>query len=104
MSKKKRIVEVEEVKFVQVTDDWGPCFYGNTVQVKLRKVCPMDGGPTYVVLSAWGADDVGVEMSYASEMTELVDARYDHWEKYIFNRIVDGVSKEWFFEHGFVPA
>ncbi len=57
-----------------------------------------------VVLSAWGADDMGVEMQHSFDMVELADARYNHWKKYIFDRITDGVSEECFFEHGFVPA
>lgn len=90
-----------ETHMVKVTDDWHPCFEGGYVRLKISQQFFRE---YYCVISAWGADDTGVEMQFSSAYPEYVDAIYDRWKKYIFDRVPDGVTREWFYEHGFYPA
>lgn len=89
-------------KKIRVTDDWYPCFDGNTVEVCLTTVLK-SREEYYVILNAWGADDTGVEMQFASPIQNEVISAY-LWFKSIFNSIPDGVDREWFLNHGFCRA
>ena len=53
---------------------------------------------------AWGADDTGVEIEYTSRELAMVNGMYDHWKKYIYDKVPNGVNRTWFFEHGFYRA
>ena len=91
----------EETRMVKVKDDWYPCFEGGYVRLKIGQYFFKDH---YCIISAWGEDDTGVEMMYSHHAKEAVDAVYDRWKKYIFDRVPDGVTREWFYEHGFLNA
>lgn len=90
-----------EERMIQVIDDWYPCHEGGFVKLRISQYFYKE---YYCILSAWGADDYGVEMKYSSAYPEYVDAMYDRWHKYIFERVPNGIDKEWFFEHGFYPV
>jgi hypothetical protein len=98
----------KESRMIEVTDDWYPCHDGNKVQLsillqeyKLSKSKP----PTYnVKVMAWGADDTGMELEYETTFLELATSRYNTWKHYIYNRVPNGIDKEWFYEHGFINA
>ena len=95
-----------ENRMVLVTDDWYPCFPGNQVSLTImvrRSFGHKDS--YYAKICAWGADDTGVEMEYmAGDCPESAYSIYEHWKRYIFGRVPDGVNMEGFYEHGFYPA
>ena len=90
-----------EHRLVRVTDDWYPCFEGGYVLLHISQHFFKEH---YVKITAWGADDTGVEMEFTSHSKDAVDSIYDHWKEYIFDRVPDGVDREWFYEHGFYDA
>lgn len=84
---------------VIVTDDWYPCFDGNKAGIALSL---NKSGKNYtVIFSAYGADDFGMVMKFNSSSCECAHDVYQHWKKYIYDRVPDGVNVEWFYEHGF---
>lgn len=90
-----------EQRMIPVTDDWYPNFEGNKIRLKIVQYVFRE----YIcIISAWGMDDYGLEMQFSSCYPEYVDAMYDRWKEYIFDRVPDHVNKEWFLEHGFYPA
>ena len=97
---------IKEMRMVTVTDDWFPCYSDNQVNVTICVSRGFEHKDTYYVrISAWGADDTGVEMHYqAGKYCETAYAIYRHWKEYIFDRIPDGVDMKWFYEHGFYPG
>ena len=87
-------------RMVLVTDNWYPCFDGNKVRLKL-KLCYFKG--YYIKLSAWGADDTGVEIEYKA--LDLPDAvKQFKVLSDVFDSVPDGCNRQWFYDHGFVPA
>ena len=88
------------VRMVRVTDDWYPCFDGNRVRLKL-KLCFFKH--YYIKLSAWGADDTGVEIEYVA--LDLPDAvkQFEVMSE-IFDSVPNECDRQWFYDHGFVPA
>ena len=97
----KEFKRKREERMVKVTDDWYPCYDGGLVKLSILQNFFKE---YYCIISVWGADDYGLEMQYSSAYPECVDAMYERWKKYIFDRVPDNVDKEWFFEHGFYPA
>ena len=92
--------ELYESRMVVVTDDWYPCFLDNRVCMAIS--VHKNFGKKYVVrIAVFGEDDFGVELSYTSEHPNVVYNLYNHWKKYIFDRVPDGVDLKWFYEHGF---
>lgn len=91
----------EETRMVKVTDDWYPCFEGGYARLKIGQYFFKDH---YCLISAWGADDTGVEMMFSHHDKEYVDSIYNRWKEYIFDRVPDGITREWFYEHGFHDA
>jgi hypothetical protein len=67
-------------KFIKVTDDWYPCHPGNTVEVKFRQLTDRQWR-----VSAWGADDFGMERDFPH--VERQEA------KALFEKLVDGMSQ-----------
>ena len=97
----KEFKNKREDRMVKVIDDWHPCHDGGCVKLSIIQLFYKD---YYCKVCAWGADDTGVEMEYHSPFPEYVDAMYERWKKYIFDRVPDGITREWFYEHGFYPA
>lgn len=93
------MIEKKE-RMVEVNDDWYPCFPGNKVRLRLSLLyfkC------YYVKLSAWGADDTGVEIEcHASDFQDAAD-KYNALSK-VYDSVPDGCDRQWFFDHGFVRA
>lgn len=82
---------------VHVVDDWYPCFPGDTIELKVGMFYFQS---YYVKLSAWGADDTGVEIEKTAEKLPEAVALYDElMEK--FNQIPEGVDMKWFLDSGF---
>lgn len=90
-----------EQRLVRVTDDWYPCYDGGYVCLSISQYYFKEH---YVKISACGADDTCVEMEFSYHFKEAVDSMYDHWKRYIFDRVPDGITREWFYEHGFYDA
>lgn len=104
-------VRKEESRMIEVTDNWWPCFPGNKIELRIylyweneSENVPSKGA---VRMIATGADDTYVEMEYEEEgvySLHSLEFRYSHWKKYIFDKVPDGVNKQWFYEHGFNPS
>ena len=92
----------KECRMVKVTDDWYPCFDDSSV--KLSIMTQSFGDMYYCKIMAWGADDTGVEIEYTSQELAMVNGIYDHWKRYIYDKVPNGVNRTWFFEHGFYRA
>lgn len=105
----KQFKESTERRMVKVVDEWSPCYPNNEVQLSivLRGIKPYpkaseDKMTYYVKVTAWGMDDFGVELEYKIVgQRAIAEGRYDFWKHYIFDRVPDGIDKEWFYEHGF---
>lgn len=97
----KEFKRKREERMVKVTDDWNPCYDDGMVKLSISQNFFQE---YYCIISVWGMDDTGMEMQYSSPYPECVDAMYERWKKYIFDRVPDNVNKEWFLEHGFYPA
>ena len=94
---------LKETKMITVTDEdciWSPCFPNNQVRVGIS--ANHIGNDFYIKVNAWGMDDFGVEIEYHAYNERHLMQMYDHFKHYIYDKIVDGVSLEWFYEHGFV--
>ena len=93
-----------EIKRITVTDNWFPCFEGNQVIVHIH-VYKFDDDVEYnVLISAHGADDFGVELRYRSAYKTSALSVYDFWKMHIFDKIPNGITVMWFYEHGFIPG
>lgn len=97
---------MHETRMVTVTDDWCPCYPDNQVAVTIWARREAGHKDTYSVnILVWGMDDTGVALRYeAGEHVQNAYVVYDHWKEWVFDRIPDGVNREWFYEHGFLPA
>lgn len=112
LSKKKQFKQKREERMVQVTDDWYPCYPNNEVclSICLGELKPYLKAPEnkriYTVhLSAWGMDDTGMELDYNSPGHRgCAESVYNLWKKNIFDKVPDGVDRQWFYEHGFWDA
>ena len=97
---KNRIgIKVRE-RMIHVTDDWHPCFEGNMIRLRLSLNYFND---YYILLSAWGADDTGVEIYKHTPFRANAERMYTELSK-LFESVPDNIDREWFFNHGFVPA
>lgn len=96
----------QESRMVTVSDDWCPCYPENQVEMIICARRGFGHKDTYHTrISVWGADDTGVELEYEAYGDHTAAyAIYEHWKKYIFDRVPDNVDMEWFFERGFYPA
>ena len=92
--------ELTASRDVVVTDDWYPCFPDNKVHMYISAY--KGSGKEYVVrIGVFGMDDFGIALSYNSKYPEEIYGLYNHWKKWIFDRVPDGVDVTWFYEHGF---
>ena len=94
---------MKETKFIQVTDDWYPCYEGNKVKLTIILLCnPNKQYSKYncVKIIAAGADDYYLEAEYHSESKTTLELMYITWAKQIFNEAHDGINKQWFLNRG----
>ena len=96
-----------ETKMITVTDDssvWHPCFPDNKVEIKIfaANLRYKNENKYYGKVSAWGADDFGVEINFSANNKKTLMELYSHMKHYIYDEISDGVNLEWFYKHGFV--
>ncbi len=91
-------------KYVKVNDDWYPCFDGNTIQVSLFLYYIPNYPDSFVRIMAWGKDDFGLEMDYECENYDTLVSKFDEWKTYIYDKAVDGINKEWFYNYGLYDA
>lgn len=87
-------------RMVTVTDDWHPCFDGNKVRLRLGLYFFKN---YYVKLSAWGADDTGVEIEHTCQDYSDAVHKFAILSS-VFDYIPDEIDRAWFLDHGFVPA
>lgn len=105
-AKEPKCIEVE--RMVRVSDGWKWCPPFPDDKVKLRLIAaPVKSYEKqkdikgYVKISATGYDDTFVELEQHTSTFDSALALFYHWKRYIFDRVADGVSMEWFYEHGF---
>lgn len=93
-----------KVKIVKVSDpeNW---YQQNEVEVGLY-VTPSYHGKVYVRIFVDTIDDFAVSLDCEVEeaYTDEIKWIYNHYETFIFDRMPEVVSLEWFYEHGFLPA
>ena len=93
-----------KVKIVKVSDpeNW----YGQyEVEVSLGVTMPYRG-KVWVRIFVDTIDDfaVSLDCEAGETYTDEIKWIYNHYETFIFDRMPDVVSLEWFYEHGFMPA
>ena len=97
-----------EKKMVKVTDDWYECYNGNEIELKIFMYYnELDGCDCYdgmVKIIASGNDDFAMELYYSlpSCFHKSLYNIYDTWKEHIYDKVEDGVDKNWFYEHGFL--
>ncbi len=94
----------KKVKIVKVSDP--EYWYGqNEVEVSLGVTMPYKGH-VWVRIFVDTIDDfaVSLDCQVGETCTEQIKWIYDHYEHFIFDRMPETVSLEWFYEHGFMPA
>ena len=94
----------KKVKIVKVSDP--ECWYQqNEVKVSLY-VTPSYHGTVYVRIFVDTIDDfaVSLDCEVGETNTDEIKWIYNHYETFIFDRMPEVVSLEWFYEHGFLPA
>lgn len=98
------MTHISEHKRIKVKDDWYPCFDGDEIGVTIQYFY-LNREKTYTVLiSAYGKDDYSVELRRETLSKSAALDLYRFWKKYIFDCIPDGITVDWFYEHGFIPA
>lgn len=91
-----------EKRMVNVIDDWYPCFKNNQICLSITLNSFRCQNNKFVLkISAFGADDTGVCLEYHTSFQENAIHMYNHWKKWVYDKVPDGCSMEWFFEHGF---
>lgn len=94
----------KKVKIVKVSDpeNW---YNQNEVEVSLY-VTPPYHGTVWVRVFVDTIDDFAVSLDHeiGEDYTEAIKWVYNHYETFIFDRIPEVVSLEWFYEHGFMPS
>lgn len=83
------------VRFVEVTDDWYPCRYKNKIEVILAIIKERN----FIRISAWGADDFGMEKDFEYSEENIKKAR-----EFFENIPEKGIDVRWFAKNGFVRA
>ena len=94
---------MKETKFIQVTDDWYPCYEGNKVMLTIVLLYNSDkqySKYNCIKIIATGADDYYLEAEYHSESKTTLELMYLTWAKQIFNEAHDGINKQWFLNRG----
>ena len=94
---KNRLGIEHKVRMLPVTDNWHPCYEGNTVRLRLS-LNYYNG--FYVRLSAWGADDFGLDLDRYADTEEEALNLYKEMEN-LFDSIPDGVEQDYFYNLGF---
>lgn len=90
-------------KYIEVKDDWYPCFNGNKIVVTLQCFYLSSTKSYTVLISAHGKDDYSVQLRHEAPNEKAALDLFCLWKKHIFDRIPDRITVEWFYEHGFIP-
>lgn len=95
----------KKVKIVKVSDpeNW---YRANEVEVSLY-VTPPYHGKVLVRIFVDTIDDFAVSLDseeIGETCTDAIKWIYNHYETFIFDRMPEVVSLEWFYEHGFLPV
>lgn len=88
---------VQKEKRIKVTDDWFPCYNNNEIKLKISL---NRFNNYYVKFTASGADDFILEME--KDCGDFKEAVLTYIEfEIIFDKIQNGVNKEYFYKLGF---
>ena len=95
---------VQLIKTVKVTDpeNW---YRQPTVDVSLYVTRSWDN-KTIVRVFVFTIDDFAVSLDYEceSKYEDQIKSVYNHYKKWIYDRMPEEVSLAWFYEHGFLPV
>lgn len=91
-------------KRVEVKDNWYPCYENNEIIVSIHWAHFECDDEHVVVISAHGADDFGVELRHVTKYEASAKSVFEFWTEHIYNKIPDGITVQWFYEHGFLPS
>lgn len=91
-----------ESRRVKVTDNWYPCFEGNQIGISIHLIYYSHNKTYNILIVAYGADDFDVELRRVTKSYEKALSIYKNWKRRIFNRVPDGITKQWFYERGFM--
>ena len=95
---------VARTRMVKVKDNWYPCINDNEIAVTIQWF-HFDDEETYTVLiSAHGNDDFGVELRHIAHSESGATSIFEFWTEHIYDKIPDGITVQWFYEHGFLPS
>ena len=87
-------------------ENWHPCYDGNKIIVSMTMGKYLDhSGIYYISITAEGADDyflVG-NRNLSGTHKEMITA-YAHLKKDMFDKIPQPVTKQWFFDNGFIEV
>ena len=90
---------MSKVKYVTVTDNWYPNFYGNKIKITLGLYHYDED--YYVKLMAWGADDFGLEICIDDLTFQDAIGLYNNELNTLYESIPKVTNKDWFYNHGF---
>lgn len=107
--------ESKMVKVIDI-DNWGTLYDGSTIIVEIQACISFEEGlhenEGYVIIEAHSnTKNIPVKLlrtfypSYyynQKQKVEFIEKRYEHFKKYIYDRIPSEVTKEWFYERGFI--
>ena len=91
-------------RMITVTDDWYPCFEGNSVKLSMFISYADELHYHFVRICVWGADDFGLEMNYDDTDYNNLISKYNEWKERIFDKADDGINQDWFYNLGFYNA
>ena len=95
---------VQLIKTVKVSDpeNW---YRQPTVDVSLYVTTPYDN-KTIVRIFVFTIDDFAVSLDYEveSKYEDQIKFVYNHFKKWIYDRMPEEASLAWFYEHGFMPV
>lgn len=95
---------VQLTKTVKVSDpeNW---YRQNTVDVSLYVTKPWEN-KTVVRIFIFTIDDFAVSLDYEveSKYEAQIKSVYNHFKKWIYDRMPEEISLAWLYEHGFLPV
>lgn len=89
-------------RMINTTDNWCPNYPDNKFELEIALFPPEDDDDSYnVQIWAHGADDLCVSLIAENLDHGGAEHQFLHWKHYIYDRVPEGATIEWFLEHGF---
>ena len=99
------LIKTRLTRTVRVSDPWH-WYDENTVVVSMGVTPPSKNGEVDIYVSVSSIDDFSVSRRIEENIKyeASVQCYYDHFKKYLFDRMPDEISVEWLYEHGYLPS